>query len=71
MIEHEKVCEMVPIKCDYCKKNVRKSGLKAHWMYCEEAELSCEFCKGIFKKKNYLAHANVLCEEFIMTCGKC
>ena len=59
------------MECDYCKKKVKRSGLRAHWMYCDEAELSCEFCQGLFKKKNYLIHVNALCEDYIMNCGRC
>ena len=71
MLEHEKSCELVPIECEYCRKRVKRSGMKAHWMYCEEVELSCEFCKSLVKKKNYLIHVNALCEEYIMSCGRC
>ena len=28
-------------------------------------------CHGLYKKKNYPLHVNALCEENILSCGRC
>lgn len=68
---HEELCPLVPVECEFCRKRVKRSGLRTHFMSCEEAELECDMCKGVFKKKNYPIHASALCEEGIIGCGRC
>lgn len=51
MIEHEKICQFMPIRCDFCQENVIKAELRLHQSRICAKCYECKICKTMVGAK--------------------